>query len=92
MITIVKSKRIWKEGWALLPKDLLVTMLKNQIRLGINDGTGISGIIEAGMANWCDENCNGLYRLHGGYGHFEEEADMTAFKIYWEGKDEDAWG
>ena len=91
MITIASSKRIWKEGWNLLPKDLLVAMLNNQIKLGINGGIGISGKLESGMANWCDENCNGLYRLHAGCGYFEQEEDMVAFKIYWEGKDDSEW-
>ena len=58
MITVARSKRVWKEGWVLLPKDLFVIMLKNQIKLGINGGIGISGMIESAMADWCDENWN----------------------------------
>ena len=95
MLTVTKTKRIWKETWALLPKDLLVNMLKNQI--GIEridergDKKGITGNIENGLSIWCAENCNGLYRFSGGYVYFEEETDMIAFKIYWEGKDESEW-
>lgn len=85
MLDIVQSKRVMKEGWQLLPKKILVQMLRNQVIF--YNAVGTVTIEE--LARWCDKNCNGLYRISDPRAYFEEEADMVAFKVYWHGQEKE---
>lgn len=89
MINIRQSKRILGDSWSLLPKDLFIKMLRNQISMMGEDGYALGEDIEEIMSIWCDENCNGLYRLNGHTAYFEEESDMLGFKVYWDGQEEE---
>ncbi len=78
-----------KDCWELLPKKILLTMLNNQVILDLGAaGTDTTfGILREEMAIWCDANCNGFYRLINRRAYFEEESDMVAFKLNWDGKE-----
>lgn len=83
MITIKRVRRIWKHDWEILPKTLLIKMMKNQVMV-YADRTAPSETI----TEWCQENLEGLFRVDGYNYYFEFESDMVAFKLYWEGRDE----
>ena len=76
------------ESWVLLPKKLLMSMLRNQISFGLEEYQRVNTPTERTMIHWCDENCNGLYRINDAFAFFEKESDMIAFKIYWAGQKE----
>lgn len=76
------------ESWVLLPKKILMSMLRNQVLYGLEEFQRVNTPTEREMIHWCDENCNGLYRIDGAIAYFEEESDMIAFKIYWQGHKE----
>lgn len=82
-VSVKRTKRIWKDAWNVLPKNLILKMVRTQIQIEIDDISSLDAIIE-----WCNENCNGLFRYSDNIFYFEEESDMTAFKIMWDGKEE----
>jgi len=88
MIVILTSKRIVGETWKCLPKKTLMSMLRNQILFGLEEYKRVNTPTERAMIHWCDENCDGLYRINDSLAYFEKEADMIAFKIYWAGQKE----
>lgn len=88
MIVILTSKRIMGESWVLLPKKILMSMLRNQILYGLEKYKRVNTTTERTMIHWCDENCSGLYRMNNTIAYFEKESDMIAFKLYWQGHEE----
>lgn len=80
----MRSKRVWKDAWEVLPKDLILKMVSTQVEIKITNISILDTII-----TWCNGNCNGLFRYADKIFYFEEETDMTAFKLMWDGKDEE---
>lgn len=83
-ISIIRTRRIWKDAWDVLPKNLILKMVRAQVGIKADNTSMLDTII-----TWCNENCNGLYRYSDGIFYFEEETDLVAFKIMWDGKEED---
>jgi len=83
-ISITRSKRIWKSDWEVLPKDIVLKMVQTQAQVEVSNTSTLATIVK-----WCNENCNGLFRYSDSIFYFEEESDMTAFKIMWDGKEDD---
>ncbi len=85
MISMKISKRIFADSWELLPKDVLLAMVRNHIMVnyyGVDE--------EAMIIQWCDENCSGLYRCSSNDIYFEEASDMLAFKLTLDGYKDDS--
>ena len=85
MISMKVSKRLFADAWELLPKDVLMKMLRNHITVnyhGVNE--------ELMIFKWCDEHCSGLYRCSTNDIYFEEESDMLAFKLTLDGYENDS--
>lgn len=76
------------ESWVLLPKKILMSMLRNQVVFALEDNVRVNASTEKEIIYWCDKNCSGLYRMRNAIAYFEKESDMIAFKIYWQGHEE----
>ena len=83
-ISILRSKRLWKDEWTVMPKDIVLVMVRNQVSIESD-----ASFDESGMIYWCNQNCNGLFRYTNPIFYFEEESDMLAFKLSWDGKDDE---
>lgn len=88
MIVILTSKRVMDNPWKRLPEKILISMLRNQVVYGLEEYNRVNTPTERKIIHWCGENCSGLYRIDDATAYFEEESDMIAFKIYWQGQEE----
>jgi len=84
-INVTQAKRIPKGTWPLLPNDIIVSMLRNQLKIN-QDGKGISWNTVEKICDWCNENCVGLYHINDTFVCFEKDTDAVACKIYWDGQ------
>ena len=88
-VQISKYRQIFKDEFEILPSEIVYKMLSNQVAISVPMLKSEEAIVERAFIFWCNENCNGLFRIwdDGGFKtfFFEEETDMCGFKQRFEG-------
>jgi hypothetical protein len=92
--TIVTNRRLYKDDLARIPLEVSYRLYQNQVFLYVTDyHSNNFEPIECRLIEWINTNCRGLYRLYregpGFKIFFEYIEDMTAFKLRWEGTDDE---
>lgn len=90
-LTIIHDKRVYKDEFLALPAELIHQMCTNQITIHVSSiqQTRQFERLERQLIQWVSENCSGLYKFQTNSVnftiHFQNENDMVAFKLRWEG-------